>query len=506
MPIMIENMQENRLPSEEEVKSAYQKGEGAVLLLVEMLVTMNRALQESVRVLEDKVQKLEDRVVKNSQNSGKPPSSDGYNKPAPKNGRKRHGRKSGGQPGHEGHTLKAVSKPDHIKVYPVSTCHHCHGSLRKAKVERYEKRQVFDIPPVRMEVTEHRVEVKQCLCCGEVSKGEFPQDVTQPVQYGSEVKSQATYLNQYQLLPLKRVSETFADFYGQGLANGTIVEVLQEAAERVASVNAAVKQHLIESAKVVHFDETGLRISGKLYWLHVACTRLLTYYEVHGERGKKAMDKIGILPNLCGTAVHDGLKSYFAYAEERHGLCNEHHRRELEFIGERYPQDWVPKFTDLLFEIKDAVDLAKITQPCLSETQLSDFNHRYNELVEQGLMVNPPPAEPPETAKKKRGRKKQSPPKNLLDRLHDHKSAVLAFMNDFNVPFDNNQAERDIRMMKVKQKVSGCFRSERGAKAFCQIRSYISTARKNRQNVLVALRLAFAGNPFLPTFVSPLPA
>jgi len=503
---MIEGMPEFHLPSQEEVSSAYVKGEEAVLVLVEMLVTMNRALQESVRVLEDKVQKLEDRVVKNSNNSGKPPSSDGLNKPAPKNSRKRHGRKSGGQPGHEGHTLKAVPNPDHTIVHPVHECQHCHTSLRKAKVERYEKRQVFDIPPVKMEVTEHRVEIKRCVCCGKESKGEFPQDITQAVQYGPEVKAQATYLNQYQLLPLERVSETFEDFYGQGLADGTIVEVLQEAAERVACVNAAVKKHLTELAKIVHFDETGLRISGKLYWLHVACTRLLTYYEVHGERGKKAMDRIGILPNFCGTAIHDGLKSYFAYAEERHGLCNEHHRRELEFIGERYPQDWVPKFTDLLFEIKAAVDLARITLPCLSETQLSDFNRRYDELIEQGLRANPPPPEEPETAKKKRGCKKQSPPKNLLDRLHDHKSAVLAFMNDFNVPFDNNQAERDIRMMKVKQKVSGCFRSERGAKAFCQIRSYISTARKNGQNVLAALRLAFAGTPFLPAFVSPLPA
>lgn len=502
---MIEGMPEFHLPNQEEIRSAYLKGEEAVLVLVEMLIGMNRSLQESVRVLEDKVQKLEDRVVKNSSNSGKPPSSDGLNKPAPKNSRKRDGRKSGGQPGHEGKTLKSVPNPDHTIVHPVHECQHCHTSLHEAQVERYEKRQVFDIPPVQMEVTEHRVEIKRCACCGKESKGEFPQGVTQPVQYGSEVKAQATYLNQYQMIPLERVSETFEDFYGQGLADGTIVKVLQEAAERVASVNAAVKKYVTELAQVVHFDETGLRMSGKLSWLHVACTRMLTYYEVHGERGQKAMEKMGILPNLRGTAIHDGLKSYFAYAEERHGLCNEHHRRELEFIGERYPQDWVPKFTDLLFEIKAAVDLARITQPSLSETQLSDFNHRYDELIEQGLMANPPPEEP-ETVKKKRGRKKQSPPKNLLDRLHDHKSAVLAFMNDFNVPFDNNQAERDIRMMKVKQKVSGCFRSERGAKAFCQIRSYISTTRKNGQNVLAALRLAFAGTPFLPTFVSPFPA
>jgi transposase len=348
------------------------------------------------------------------------------------------------------------------------------------------------------------VEVKQCLCCGKESKGEFPQDVTQPVQYGSEVKSQAVYLNQYQMIPLERVSETFEDFYGHRLAEGTIVEACQEAADRVAVVTQAVKKHLTKLAKVVHFDETGLRIDRKLYWLHVACTSLLTYYEVHAKRGQEAMKAMGILPDFCGRAVHDGLKSYWAYDKALHSLCNEHHLRELEFIGERYPQDWVRKFGDLLMEIKAAVDLVRSTQPCLSEAQLSDFNGCYDELVEQGLMANPPP-EQLEPTKKKRGPKKQSPPQNLLDRLHDHKEAVLAFMNDFNVPFDNNQAERDIRMMKVKQKVSGCFRSERGAKTFCQVRGYISTARKNKQNTLSALRLAFARTPFLPAFV-PLPA
>jgi transposase len=483
-------MEAPRLPNDEEIGQIYDQGKEAVIVLIHRLV--------------ERVQALEDRVAKNSRNSGKPPSSDGLNKPAPKSRRKRHGRKSGGQAGHEGHTLKAVSKPDYVKVHSVLRCEHCQRSLRKALVQRYEKRQVFDLPPVSMEVTEHRVEVKQCLCCGKESKGEFPQDVTQPVQYGPEVKSQAVYLNQYQMIPLERVSEIFEDFYGQRLAEATIVETCQGMAERVASVNQAVKKYLTKLAQVVHFDETGLRIDCKLHWLHVACTSLLTYYEVHAKRGQQAMNAVGILPDFCGTAVHDGLKSYWAYDKPRHGLCNEHHLRELEFIGQRYPQDWVTKLGDLLMEIKTAVDLVRNTQPCLTEAQLSDFNGRYDQLIEQGLMANPPP-EQRETDEKKRGPKKQTPPQNLLDRLHDHKTAVLAFMNDFNVPFDNNQAERDIRMMKVKQKVSGCFRSERGAKAFCQIRSYISTARKNKQNVLSALRSAFTKTPFLPAFV-PLPA
>lgn len=479
------------LPTDDEIGKAYAQGQKAVLAL----------FHATIGKLVARLQELEDRVAKNSQNSGKPPSSDGMRKPAPKSLRKRHGRKSGGQPGHVGHTLKAVSNPDHVEVYSVDQCQYCQTSLREVKVERHEKRQVFDLPPVRMEVTEHRAEVKCCPQCRKESKGEFPQNVTQAVQYGAEVKSQAVFLNQYQMLPLERVSETFEEFYGQGLADGTIVETCQEAAELVAPVVQAVKQYLSELAKVVNFDETGLRINGKLYWLHVACTSLLTYYEVHAKRGQKAIDAIGILPDFLGTAVHDGLQSYWAYKKSRHGLCNEHHRRELEFIGERYPQDWVTRFGDLLMEIKKAVDLARDTQPCLSKAQLSDFNCRYDELVEQGLLANLP-HEPVETEKKKRGRKKQSPPKNLLDRFRDHKEAVLAFMNDFNVPFDNNQAERDIRMMKVKQKVSGCFRSERGPKAFCQIRGYISTAKKNEQKALPALRLAFARTPFLPAFVS----
>ena len=455
--------------SDEEIGRVYDQGKDAVVALF--------------RQLEGRIQVLEDRIAKNSQNSGKPPSSDGYSKPAPKSRRKRHGKKSGGQPGHAGYTLKAVSKPDHVKVYAVRECQDCRRSLLNVKARGHEKRQVFDLPPVRVEVTEHQAEVKCCPRCGSENKGVFPLEVSQPVQYGPEIKAQAVYLNQYQMIPLERVSETFEEFYGQRISEGTIVEACQEVAERVTSVNQAIKKHLTEQEKVLHFDETGVRIDGKLHWLHVACTSLLTYYEVQAKRGQEAMEAMGILPDFRGTAVHDGLKSYLSYTQAQHGLCNQHHLRELEFIGERYPQDWVSKFGDLLMEIKAAVDLASTTQPCLSETQLSNFSQRYDQLVEQGLLANPPPV-PSDTQEKKPGRKKQSPPKNLLDRLHDHKQAVLAFMFDFMVPFDNNQAERDIRMMKVKQKVSGCFRSDRGAKAFCQIRAYLSTARKNRQKVL----------------------
>lgn len=457
------------------------------------LIEIILLLQDHLDELTQRVQKLEDRVSKASRNSSKPPSSDGLSKPKTQSLRRSEGRPVGGQPGHPGHTLEMVADPDQIEVHEVTRCPHCTTDLRDVQASEYVRRQVFDVPPMQLEVTEHRATLKTCPCCHHQVQGSFPEMVTQPVQYGPRLKAQASYLNSYHFIPIARTCELLGDFYGHAPAWALVAEANQAVATGSAPALVEIQQQLL-GQKVVHFDETGLRVAGQLHWLHSASTDLLTYVGLHRKRGEVAMQALGVLPNFTGWAVHDHWASYLTFEECDHAFCNAHHLRELLFIREQYQQLWATDLSQLLLDIKDEVAETALSADTLPAERLLHYEQRYDALLQRGFQVNPSS----ETTPIKRGRPKQSPPKNLLDRLDKHKANVLAFMFDFDIPFDNNLAERDIRMVKVKQKVSGAFRTLAGAQTFCAIRSYISTVRKQGGNVIAALLDAIQGFPFIP--------
>ena len=468
-------------------------GDRQFALLVSMRAQLEE-MREQIATMTAEIQSLRDQLAKNSRNSGKPPSSDGLARPRPKSLRAKGEKKTGGQPGHPGKTLERVATPDHVVRHPAVSCPSCQTDLSDAPSHGVQTRQVFDLPPTRFEVTEHQAEVKRCPECSGIATGPFPATVTQPTQYGPRVKAVAVYLNTYQFIPLARLRELLSDLYGHAPSESWIVSASKEAVDGIAPSLTAIEEQLTASA-VIHCDETGLRVEDCLNWLHSASTERLTFYAVHPKRGWDAMHETGILPRFRGRAVHDAFASYFKFDQCSHALCNAHHLRELKFVTDEYGQAWAAEMSGLLLEIKDEVEAAPPGSASLPRERLVDYERRYEALLQCGFAANLPP---PETAPKKHGRKKQSPPKNLLDRLSKRRDETLAFMRDFRVPFDNNLAERDVRMMKVKQKVSGTFRTREGAETFCAIRSYISTARKQGQGVLGAIHDALLGNPFIP--------
>lgn len=486
-----------QMPSELEIHEAYQRGEAAV---VQLFSTVGQQVSDIARQFEtqaEALKELEARLSKNSHNSSKPPSSDGYRKVKRTESLRPIGqRPNGGQKGHKGHTLTVSENPEHTEIHEVEQCEPCSAKLTDVKPQAHEERQVFDLPAIHIEVTAHRAEIKICPECGTKNRGQFPNEVKQTVQYGNGVKTWASYFTNQHFIPIERTTQIFKDLVGHGLSEATVLSACSELSEQVGPAIDAVSAQLKQST-VVNFDESGLRVKGKLHWLHVASTDQLTYYDIHTKRGTDAIDDAGILTKFSGTAVHDHWKPYFKYKNCRHALCHAHHLRELKYIEKQYQQSWAASMSALLLEIKATVEKTNPPAFLLPPSQLKTFEKQYDEIVKQGFDVNP--REPPKVGEdKKRGRTKQNPPFNLLIRLKDFKSQVLAFMYDPSVPFDNNQAERDVRMVKVKQKVSGCFRTKEGAEQFGRARAYISTARKNAVNIFKAIKDAFGGTPFIP--------
>jgi transposase len=354
-----------------------------------------------------------------------------------------------------------------------------------------ERRQVRDLPPLRLEVTEHQVEQVRCPTCRALTRGTFPAEVRAPAQYGPQVQALAVYLNQYQLVPEARTQEALADLCGSTMSDGTVAGWVGQAATTLAPTVAQIADRVAVAAHQ-HSDETGLRIGGKRSWLHVNSTRWLTHLAWHPKRGRAALEAIGIWPRFTGRAMHDRWASYDQYPACRHSWCGAHLVRELTFLAEEQQQDWAAALRDLLRAMHAAAqDWRAAGAPAIPADERAQWIAQYHDLLAQGFAAQPPPLPAP----RRRGRPKQTPAKNLLDALLRHGDRVLAFLADLRLPFTNNQAERDLRMTKVQQKISGTFRSEDGATAYCRIRSYLGTMRKQGHGMLEALAAVFAGRP-----------
>lgn len=457
--------------------------------LLKIIEEQNRIIAQ----LQKRIQELEAQINQNSRNSSKPPSTDAFTRP--QSPRKKGVRSVGGQKGHKGQTLEWIENPDQIDVHTISICKDCGASLDEVEPLIVERRQVHDIPPMKMLVTEHRAEHKRCPHCGCYHRAEFPLDVRYPVQYGLNLKALMVYLSIYQLLPYERICETVSDLFGRSISKSTLVKAVSDCSVNLTEVEEHIRKLLV-GAKVLNVDETGMRVTGIRQWLHVASTDLLTLYAHHQKRGAQAMDDMKILPRFRGVMIHDFWAPYFGYSSQ-HAICNAHILRELKGISENYGQKWSDQLHVLISEIKNAVDTAKKNSCTLSHQQRTDFKARYSRILETGKVENPVSVlSEPST---KRGRKKQSKAKNLLDRCQKYQKEILLFMDDFSIPFTNNQAERDIRMMKLQQKISGTFRSEDGAANFCRVRGFISTLKKHGLPVLTSLVGAFEGTPFIPS-------
>jgi transposase len=454
----------------------------------------NAEQARQIAQLLERIQTLEARLAKDSHNSSKPPSSDPpFKKPPPRSRRERSGRKPGGQKDHPGATRALVDDPEHTIVLPLAGRCACGRECAEITPEILpERRQIIDLV-VRREVTEYRPVAGVCVC-GQAHRSPFPEALSAPVQYGPALSALAVYLTHYQQLPYQRSAELLGALVGLTLSPATLVNLGREAGARLAAPVAAIAQAVVGSA-VAHADETGLRVAGALHWLHVLCTPLLTCYAVHAKRGAEALLGIGLLSGFRGILVHDHWRAYLS-TPAQHAFCNAHHLRELIAIAEIDPVlSWPKRLIALLCEANDVTIAARNAGlKALPRLMVEDLIARYDGILADAVCFHPPRRPPPAS----RRRVKQTPAYNLIARLRTHRDEVLRFITDLRVPFDNNLAERDLRMPKLKQKVSGCFRSSEGAEAFATVRSYLSTLRKQSVDLYQALVLTFHGHPPMP--------
>ena len=451
------------------------------------LRTLVRDLVAQVTALQAKVVELEGRLALSSRNSSKPPSSDGLSKP--KSLRKPGSKATGGQQGHRGHSLKKVAEPDQVVTHaPLAHCDGCQAPLGEVAV--VESRQVFDLPALRFEVAEHQVLAGQCAACGKICRGVFPEGVSAPVQYGPAALAAVVHLSHHHMLPVQRTAALMGDLFELPMSEATVLAAGAQAKERLEPTVASIGK-AIQVAKIAHADETGLRVAGSLHWMHVLATAMLTWVACHAKRGKEAFDALAILPGFMGILIHDGWKPYRELLCQ-HGLCNAHHLRELTYVFEELGQAWADRLVHLLVAACHEVDQAGSPLP---PQRLANYRSRYGDILAEGEALNPLA---PRSGK--RGQTRQSKPANLLRRLRAYADDVWRFATDHHVPFTNNLAEQAVRMPKVKQKVSGCFRTKKGADTFCTIRSYLATMHKQRANLFHALILTFQGKPPQPQF------
>jgi transposase len=441
--------------------------------------------------LQAQLRQLRDTAAQNSRNSSLPPSSDRAEKPKPQSLRKKSGRKPGGQLGHPGHTLQPSHRPAHIQIHPCLECP-CGQDLSPHPALDYQSRQVLDLPSLQLECTEHRAEIKECPCCHQTATAPFPPGVNAPVQYGKNFRALLAYLYDAQQGASRRIREMCAEMFGYPVSEATLQSARQEQHAALEPFENRVRE-ILSKEPVLHADETSVPINQVTHWLHVLCTPLLTFFAIHLHRGKEAIAAIGILPKFTGWLMTDFLSSYLNFEHCLHTFCKSHLLRELVFLFEQHHQAWANDLYLLLLEMLQSVRDLKARDAPPTQRQYRRWQKKYRKILRAGRRANP--LSPQQRTMK---RCKQSKAQNLLDRLEVYEDAILAFLWALELPFTNNEAERTFRMMKVRIKISGCFRTLEGARRHARIRSYISTLRKNGLPVLEYLRRALDGQPFLP--------